>query len=248
VVWLASMLDCGLTARRVGRRGNFPGMEVAGRDGFDAFERALFTRRRKEIYEAIHPETRNGQNQHTRVCQVGEGSASERFTADTASRTGRSERDVQRDAKIMVLCDRAMTNLREARSIEAVTAIRNAADAFAHYARKMKAAVEAKNECELVVLLAEARIGAELKAAQERGEVATQESGRPVSARASGTSPATLPEIGISSQRASDMKRLAEKGEAAIRDEVKQATSEGRRPSPKLGREAGSMHATRLLR
>ncbi|MFZ6761300.1 hypothetical protein [Pseudoroseomonas sp. WGS1072] len=35
-----------------------------------------------------------------------------------------------------------------------------------------KAAVAAKNECELVVLLAEARIGTELRAAQERGEVA----------------------------------------------------------------------------
>lgn len=62
-------------------------------------ERALFTRRRKEIYEALHPETRNGQNQHTRVRQVGEGSSADRFTADTATRTGRSERDVQRDAR-----------------------------------------------------------------------------------------------------------------------------------------------------
>lgn len=62
-------------------------------------ERALFTKRRKEAYEALHPETRNGENQHTRVRQVGEGSAADRFTADTAAKTGQSERAVQRDAE-----------------------------------------------------------------------------------------------------------------------------------------------------
>src|SRR5690349_2216857 len=58
-------------------------------------ERALFTRRRKDIYEAIHPETRQG--------GVGRGGYEKganlaSFSADTAARTGRSERDVQRDA------------------------------------------------------------------------------------------------------------------------------------------------------
>ncbi len=38
----------------------------------------------------LHPETRHGENQHTRVRQVGEGSP--RFTADTAAKTGQSER------------------------------------------------------------------------------------------------------------------------------------------------------------
>lgn len=62
-------------------------------------ERALFTRRRKEIYEAIHPETRNGQNQHTRVPQNEEPSMpAERFTLATARATGISEKVVQRDA------------------------------------------------------------------------------------------------------------------------------------------------------
>lgn len=57
-------------------------------------ERALFTQRRKEAYEALHPETRNGTNQHSRLRQLGE--PSDRFTSDTASRTGQSERAVQR--------------------------------------------------------------------------------------------------------------------------------------------------------
>ncbi|WP_061930180.1 ParB/RepB/Spo0J family partition protein [Aureimonas sp. AU22] len=61
-------------------------------------DQALFTRRRKEAYEALHPETRHGENQHTSSRQVG-NSSSERFTADTAAATGRSERAVQRDAE-----------------------------------------------------------------------------------------------------------------------------------------------------
>jgi ParB family transcriptional regulator, chromosome partitioning protein len=57
-------------------------------------ERSLFTVRRKHIYEALHPETKHGGNREPSR-QVGDMS---RFTADTAARTGRSERDVQRDA------------------------------------------------------------------------------------------------------------------------------------------------------
>ncbi|NKE47026.1 hypothetical protein HB662_19760 [Roseomonas frigidaquae] len=80
-----------------------------------------------------------------------------------------------------------------------------------------------------MVLLAEARIGAELTAAQARGAVATQaEHGRGVqaSARASGTC-ATLAEIGIPSRRVSEMNKLAQAGEQAIR-EVAAAAGQGR--------------------
>lgn len=63
-----------------------------------AAERALFTRRRKEAYEALHPETRHGENQHSRSGQLGH-STSVRFTADTAEKTGQSERAVRRDAR-----------------------------------------------------------------------------------------------------------------------------------------------------
>ncbi len=66
-------------------------------------ERALFTRRRKEAYEALHPETKatnnggGGRNNETRR-QVGDDIA-DRFTADAATKTGQSERTVQRDAE-----------------------------------------------------------------------------------------------------------------------------------------------------
>jgi ParB family chromosome partitioning protein len=60
---------------------------------------AIFTARRKMIYEAINPETRHGAigNGRAKSCQVGDSTPT-RFTADTATRTGRSERDVARDA------------------------------------------------------------------------------------------------------------------------------------------------------
>ena len=61
-------------------------------------EGALFTQRRKDIYEALHPETRNGGDRRSSDRQVGE-LKNDRFTADTASRTGQSERKVQRDAQ-----------------------------------------------------------------------------------------------------------------------------------------------------
>lgn len=63
-------------------------------------DRARQTARRKEIYEALHPETRREatlkQGDHLPSRQVGE---TERFTADTAKATGSSERTVQRDAE-----------------------------------------------------------------------------------------------------------------------------------------------------
>lgn len=137
-----------------------------------------------------------------------------------------------RDQKIVALCDVAIARLGEARDVEEVVGLRNAAEAFAVYTRKMKAAVEAQNRCELVVLLAEARIGAELKAAQERGEV--ERAGgdrRSTNVRGSDNGPAKLPEIGIPRQRAAEMKKLAEAGEERIRDEVARASDERRRPS-----------------
>jgi ParB family chromosome partitioning protein len=63
-----------------------------------AAERALFTRRRKLAYEAQNPETKHGATGggHDQSRQVGDSAP--RFTADTAAKTGQSERVVQRDA------------------------------------------------------------------------------------------------------------------------------------------------------
>jgi ParB family transcriptional regulator, chromosome partitioning protein len=65
-------------------------------------ERALFTRRRKDAYEALHPETRNV----TERGGPGRGNKTSAnladvlpYSADQAKRTGQSERVVQRDAE-----------------------------------------------------------------------------------------------------------------------------------------------------
>ena len=60
-------------------------------------EQAIFTAARKEAYEALHPETRHGATGVGRTKSRHDGDSS-RFTVDTASRTRRSERAVQRDA------------------------------------------------------------------------------------------------------------------------------------------------------
>lgn len=65
-------------------------------------ERAMFTRRRKEAYEALHPETKQEAfkgNQHTSGSRQLGDKQPDRFTKDTAKSTGQSERKVQRDAE-----------------------------------------------------------------------------------------------------------------------------------------------------
>ena len=57
-----------------------------------------------------------------------------------------------RDRQILVLCDRAIGELNEARTFEDVLGIRNMAEAFSAYARKMKAAVEAQSAVQMIVL------------------------------------------------------------------------------------------------
>ena len=65
-------------------------------------ERALFTQRRKEAYEALHPETKAHVAQAVGMNRaIGNNvtaNLAPTFTADTAARTGQSERSVQRDA------------------------------------------------------------------------------------------------------------------------------------------------------
>ena len=66
-------------------------------------ERAKGTARRKALYEQQHPETvpvtqRGGPGRGKKGRQVGDG-FSDRFTADTAAKTGQSERAIQRAAE-----------------------------------------------------------------------------------------------------------------------------------------------------
>lgn len=135
----------------------------------------------------------------------------------------------ERDAAIMNVCDQAILALDEARDIEAVVAIKNIADAFATYARKLKAAMAAQNQCSLVVLLAEARIGRELQAAQERGELQRPGGDRKsINVRDADNDP-TLDDIGITRQRAAEYKALGRKTDEVIRQATAVATATEKR-------------------
>jgi ParB family chromosome partitioning protein len=61
-------------------------------------ETAMMLAERKIQYEVLHPETKNGANQHTRVRNNCEPS-NQRFTAATAKATGKSERTIQNAVK-----------------------------------------------------------------------------------------------------------------------------------------------------
>lgn len=59
----------------------------------EAMRRALAAAsERKRWYEVKHPETKHGENQHTRSCQVGDSTPAPRFTADTAAKIGTEAR------------------------------------------------------------------------------------------------------------------------------------------------------------
>jgi len=62
-------------------------------------ERSSQTARRKAIYQELHPETRHGGDRKSDQVAKLATCSGERFTAETASATGRSERAVQRDAE-----------------------------------------------------------------------------------------------------------------------------------------------------
>src|SRR5262249_55551949 len=61
-------------------------------------ERAMHVGRRKEIYETLHPETKQGGSGRGRKKSGQIGHPNERFTKDVAKKTDQSERKVRRDA------------------------------------------------------------------------------------------------------------------------------------------------------
>lgn len=62
-------------------------------------ERAKALRRRKEIYEHLHPETKHGKQKEVSR-HNGDSPRAERFTKDVAEKTGVSERSVQRHVRV----------------------------------------------------------------------------------------------------------------------------------------------------
>jgi hypothetical protein len=158
------------------------------------------------------------------------------------------------------LIDRARARLAEARSSAEVLEARAAAKAVLEYARLTKATRKAQADCFLIIKYAEMRLVEEVRAAQERGELARHggvrksaikprtsgldraacESG--ISSRGSGTDPATLDEIGISSQRFAEWRELHDASENAVEAAIQSAVDEDRAPTS-----AGNQRALMLV-
>ena len=148
------------------------------------------------------------------------------------------------------LIDRARTRLAEARTSAEILEVRAAAKAVLEYARVTEATREAQADCFLIIKYAEMRLVEEVRAAQERGELARHGGVRKseikvrtpdldlaaseggISVRTPGTDPATLDEIGISKQRFAEWSDVYDAGGEAVVDEAIQAAlDEGRAPT-----------------
>jgi hypothetical protein len=62
-----------------------------------AAQRAKLIEKRKAAYEAVHPETKHGATGRSRGKSGQVGHSNERFTADTAAKTGTPERTIRRN-------------------------------------------------------------------------------------------------------------------------------------------------------
>ncbi|MCK1497010.1 ParB N-terminal domain-containing protein [Bradyrhizobium sp. 188] len=86
-------------------------------------ETAMHIGRRKEIYERRHPETKHGGDRKGSSSQIA-NLKKDRFTADTARKTGKSEAAIQRDAtrakKVEVLPDITNTSLDKGSELDAL--------------------------------------------------------------------------------------------------------------------------------
>lgn len=100
---IVTLTDAGLRLREID--------ENLIRHELTALDRARFLAERKRLYEAVHPETKNGSNQHTRGSAI---MANPSFGDDIAEKTGLSYRTVARAvALIDNLAPTAIDRLRD---------------------------------------------------------------------------------------------------------------------------------------
>lgn len=148
-------------------------------------------------------------------------------------------------SSLPALIDQCRNRLSEARSSAEMLEARNLANMALHLAKVTHAANETHADCLRMIVRAEICMANEIDAGQERGEVARAQDGRPsISAQASGTSPVTaedepapkpapakLEEIGVSSQRVAEWRKVRDAGEDVVEQAIQSALDEGRAPT-----------------
>lgn len=132
-------------------------------------------------------------------------------------------------AQLPALCDTAIRDLAEVKTIGECLEIRNVMEAARVYAAKHKMAQEAQDACTKIVVLAERRIGLELIEAQKRGELLGPSEGNTLKRRiADGNShPATLDDVGLKGFEVHRFKQMAELDETDVEEVAANARERG---------------------
>ena len=104
-------------------------------------EMAMHTVRRKELYEIVHPATKHGGDRKSKESSGQVGHLNERFTKETAKKTGQSERKVRRDAgrgkNVKVLADVVGTCLDQGKSLMRLPSCRRKSSALSPSAPRL---------------------------------------------------------------------------------------------------------------
>lgn len=131
-------------------------------------------------------------------------------------------------AQLPALCDTAIRDLAEVKTIGECLEIRNVMEAARVYARKHRMAQEAQDACTKIVVLAERRIGLELIEAQKRGELA-REFGRADAKVPHGEpEPNTLADIGITKKDAMKYRQMAGLDDSDVEEVAADARERGK--------------------
>lgn len=123
--------------------------------------------------------------------------------------------------------------LAEVATVEEAVHLVDFASAARDLARRAKLGASAVNHATVIRVRAERRMAVLVDEGQKAGVIATAERGRPESARVSGTSPATLADLGIKSQRLAEARKFTQVPEERIVEAAQKASAAGREVSRK---------------
>lgn len=130
-------------------------------------------------------------------------------------------------AQLPALCDTAIRDLAEVKTIGECLKIHSLVEAARIYAQKMGYAQEAQDTCRRIVVLAERKIGQELIEAQKRGELRS-DAGRPKIVPDENDYSNTHEEIGITRKQALEFRQMAELSDGDIEETMAEAKQRGR--------------------
>ncbi len=130
-------------------------------------------------------------------------------------------------AQLPALCDTAIRDLAEVKTIGECLNIINVVEAARIYAQKLGLAQEAQDTCRRIVVMAERKIGQELIEAQRRGELRS-DAGRPKIVPDQNDYASTHEEIGITRKQAHEFRQMAELSDDDIDETMAEAKQRGR--------------------